>query len=130
MPTNDNRIAVKNSYADDWETFQAVDASLISDRASSAKTIIAIKSLANGKYLSAMDPANLASNKMDIDEAECFIVYYGSGNRIALKLKSEPQFLTADERNQAAWMSTGYLNDQKVFEVVSLDDQHEIGRKR
>lgn len=130
LPTDDNKIAVRNSFAADWETFQAVDASLISDRMSTAKTIIAIKSLANGKFLSALDPVNLASNKMDIDEAECFIVYYGSSNRIALRLKGDSQFLTADDMSQKAWLSTGFLNDQKVFEVVSLDDKDELDRKR
>ena len=129
LPTDENRVVVKNSYADDWEAFQAVDASLISDKVSAAKTIIAIRSLATGKFLSAVDPAALASSRLDVDEAESFIVYYGSQNRIALRSKTEQQFMTADEVNQAVAMTPGFLSDHKVFEVVSLDDEQSRKRK-
>ena len=136
LPNAGNRLSFSSKYADEWELFQAVDASDYKDKFSRLQTVVGIKSAANGKFISAIDSENLITHKNEIDEFERFIVYYGPDNKIALKFKEEDKFITATNENEEvesnitseASLSTlkltkGYLDNYKVFEIVKVDEE-------
>ena len=122
LPNDGYRLAFESDHINKWTSFQAVDASLNTDKYSLAKTIVGFKSNANGRFISAGNgfTDNLVTNQDELNELESFIVYFGDNNSIALKLKNENQFITNDDKT-SLYLADGFLNDQKIFKIVTID---------
>jgi hypothetical protein len=90
------------------------------------EVLIALKSLKNGKYLSARDKSEfyLVADATSVQDTEKFFVYYNGINAIGLKSKASNKFLCADpDEDDPLTVDRDEFHEWETFEVVPVADK-------
>ena len=90
------------------------------------ETVIGIRSVFNGKLLTARDRTtfNLYADADDFGDEEKFLVYYGRQDIIGLKSKSSGKFISAFPNNKKPlYVNRDHFREWEMFKVVEILDR-------
>jgi hypothetical protein len=103
------------------EAFEVTSLSETQRRPGENETLIALKSMKSGKYLSARDTKKfrLTADAASIGDTEKFYVFYGHSNSVGLKSKASGKFLCSNpDEDKPLIIDRDHFLEWEMFEIV------------